>query len=511
MPKTVEKGAPGVTDENLIADEMHRKRGRRSMAEMRAAEQTGQAVRSSRVPAGVIAATLGSRIKLARKRLGLSQQELAGEKYVASYISAIERDKIQPSLKALELIAQRLNEPVEYFLYGGYGSGAFQETGAPAGEAPRLIPETSFNLAVRDKLLEAQMLVENSLYQGFKDSTALLAQASALVDSLPRHQLTEYDRAQVGLVAVRIDLLRGQLAQVPAEVSEAISLAQRTYQPDLEIELNFLLGQYYSSRSEYDQAINYHKVAFDIIASNRDQATPELHLQVLSALVADYLAAGQRPAAIQAFDELHRLEDYYSQPQLRAELYIKLANFYREKNDTYRSRRFSRLALITYEQLNLRRTLRHLSAEVGESLIGLDRLPEAEQVLLWATGSIPRSTDIGAADLAQVYYSLAALRLRQANLDEARRVSRQSIEEANKAGDKLVEGKALRLAAEIENRLERPQEARAFYEQAIAILEGSISPNALGDVYKSYGEALSRWGDFETAVIYLKKAYDSKK
>jgi tetratricopeptide (TPR) repeat protein len=74
----------------------------------------------------------------------------------------------------------------------------------------------------------------------------------------------------------------------------------------------------------------------------------------------------------------------------------------------------------------------------------------------------------------------------------------------------LAEGKALRLAAEIENGLNQPEAARQLYEQAITILEDSTASYALGDVYKAYGEALSRWGDFETAVIYLKKAYDSK-
>src|SRR4051812_12593725 len=109
MPRTVEKatrpslaGGQGNLPNPLNSEEAHRKRGRRSMAEMRAAAQTGR-VFSQRQQKSMSwltsATTLGARIKLARKRLGLSQQELAGEKYVASYISAIVRDKIQPSLK----------------------------------------------------------------------------------------------------------------------------------------------------------------------------------------------------------------------------------------------------------------------------------------------------------------------------------------------------------------------------------------------------------------------------
>lgn len=491
-----------------------RKRGRRSMAEMRAVAKTGRSPiqRPLKTSAGPTSATtLGARVKLARKRLGLSQQELAGEKYVASYISAIERDKIQPSLKALELIAQRLDEPVEYFLYGGYSSGALQEAGFQAGETNPQVPETSFRLAVRDKLLEAQILLETATYLADKEGQALFTQASDLLEGLPHHQLTEYDRAQAALLGIRLSLLQGITGEIPAQVGEAILLAQRTRQPELEVELNFLLGQFYFSQRELESAITHHKIAGDLITNYGDQLAPELQLQVLSALATDYLATGREEQAVETFGEALRLEEYYAKPQVRAQLYIRLADFYRDKGDLYRTRKFSQLALSLYEQLNLRRNLLHLSAEVGEALINSNKLAEAEKILLGITGSSQPNLDLIGADLALVYNSLVALRIQQNDLEEARRISRLGIDEAHKAGDRLVEGKALRLAADIENRLNQADQARSLYEQAIEILESSSSSYALGDIYKAYGEALSRWGDFETAVIYLKKAYDSKK
>ncbi len=521
MPRTVKKAArasptdgQGALANPENSDNNHRKRGRRSMAEMRAAEQTGRSLSQRPVKPSTspnLPTSLGSRIKLVRMRLALSQQELAGEKYVASYISAIERDKIQPSLKALELIAQRLNEPVEYFLYGGYGSGVLQDAGLNANERKRPPPETSFSLAVRDKLMEVQTLLETGIYWGDKEGQANFTQARTLLEGLPGHQLTEFDRAQVALLVVRLHLLQGSTLEIPALVEEAIFLARRTQQPDLEIELNFLLGQFYFSQHELEPAIIYHKTAHDLVENFRDQLAPELPLQVLSALVTAYLAAGDGAQAVEIFEETLRLEEYYAKPQVRARLYTKLANLYRDKGDLDRTRKFSKLALIIYEQLNLRRNLLRLSAEVGETLIISNKLADAEKILLRTTGVSSQNLDLMGSDLALAYNSLVALRIQQNDLEEASRISQLGIEEAHKAGDPLVEGKALRLAADIADRLHQPAEARLLYEHSITMLENSQTHYALGDIYKAYGEALTNWGDFETAVIYLKKAYDSKR
>ncbi len=56
----------------------------------------------------ISARVLGQRIRQLRTRRGLTQQDLAGEDYSKSYISAIEQGKTRPSLEALQRIASRL-------------------------------------------------------------------------------------------------------------------------------------------------------------------------------------------------------------------------------------------------------------------------------------------------------------------------------------------------------------------------------------------------------------------
>src|SRR5215467_6252245 len=52
---------------------------------------------------------VGANIFHVRRKLRMTQKQLATPEFSISYISAIERGRIRPSLKALEVLARRLN------------------------------------------------------------------------------------------------------------------------------------------------------------------------------------------------------------------------------------------------------------------------------------------------------------------------------------------------------------------------------------------------------------------
>jgi len=489
-----------------------RRRGRRSLAELRAARGGILGKPSKAIAEKIIANSLGSRVRLARKRLGLSQQELAGPQYVASYISAIERDKIHPSLKALELIAKRLGEPVEYFLYGGYGSGALADNDSEdLIEGRSTAPETSFTSAMRDNLLEAQLLLERASHLAGPKGIQTLAEAEQILDNIPRHQLSEYDRTQLGRLLGSIYLRRQDPEQARTELEEALSLASRTGQVSLEVEIRYMLGNVLFARRLADQALPYHQTCRETIEANPELFAPEIKLAVLTSLANDHLALNHNTQAVEIFQEALKTEEEIEKPETRANTFFELSLLYKKHSDLIRSRAFGQVSLSLYEQLNQRRQVLRLSASIGELLAGMGQVSEAEKVLTRAVHVGQAENTLGGTDLALTYTSLAALRLQQNQLDEAGTISRRAIEEARQAGDMLAEGKALQLAAEVETRLEHRDEARQLYEQAINILEQVNMPYVLGDVYKAYGEALEKWGDFANAVGYLKKAYESKR
>jgi transcriptional regulator with XRE-family HTH domain len=71
-----------------------------------------------------VAARVGSNIREVRTKLSLTQSQLASPEFSISYISAIERGKIRPSLKALAILAKRLDVPLAFLLEGSPGGAA---------------------------------------------------------------------------------------------------------------------------------------------------------------------------------------------------------------------------------------------------------------------------------------------------------------------------------------------------------------------------------------------------
>src|SRR5918992_3259576 len=63
-----------------------------------------------------LAQHIGQRIREARHRAGLTQQQLAGDRYTKAYVSALETGIARPSMVALNHISARLNLPASHFI-----------------------------------------------------------------------------------------------------------------------------------------------------------------------------------------------------------------------------------------------------------------------------------------------------------------------------------------------------------------------------------------------------------
>src|SRR6185312_9147540 len=64
------------------------------------------------MPPDASAMRLGQRLRKARLARNLTQSEVAQQQFSVSYISAVERGQIKPSLGALEKLSERLRVPL---------------------------------------------------------------------------------------------------------------------------------------------------------------------------------------------------------------------------------------------------------------------------------------------------------------------------------------------------------------------------------------------------------------
>src|ERR1700738_4193234 len=146
-----------------------------------------------------VAARVGTNIREVRTKLGLTQAQLAAPEFSISYISAIERGKIRPSLKALSILARRLDVPLTFRLEGS-------PAGAAEARAVGYSPTDSGpDQRIDVDLLQAEVLVQQGEY----------VQAEDLLQPIQAERITTDQ-------VYRLYLLRGQVHLGSGEYQEAV-------------------------------------------------------------------------------------------------------------------------------------------------------------------------------------------------------------------------------------------------------------------------------------------------
>src|SRR5215472_6509421 len=103
----------------------------------------GSSFNGRRRPKGI--AVRPEAVRQARLDAGLSLAELAGGQVTRAAIHLVETGKMRPSMRTLQLIAQRTGRPVSYFMADHEGS---QEQRVARDEVVRLVEEGAFVEAV---------------------------------------------------------------------------------------------------------------------------------------------------------------------------------------------------------------------------------------------------------------------------------------------------------------------------------------------------------------------------
>lgn len=151
--------------------------------------------------------TLGQRIYEARRELGLSQRQLAGEEMTRNMLSALEHDTANPSLATLQYLSKRLDKPVAWLLGEDVLSGAeigrltqarFSYAAGAWEQCLKLLQEPLEAFAREGQLLRCLCLLEQ-------------AEQAIREDRLPyARQLLEQCEEE-GLDSLYFDLLRPRL------------------------------------------------------------------------------------------------------------------------------------------------------------------------------------------------------------------------------------------------------------------------------------------------------------
>jgi transcriptional regulator with XRE-family HTH domain len=245
-----------------------------------------------------LARRIGARLREARRRAGLTQQQLAGERYTKAYVSALETGIARPSMVALTYLSGRLGLPASYFLDSEHAGWTRLEADLrlaagewnAAADGYAAILEAPLDAVARAEALRGLAEARARLDHG-KEAVAAASEAARL--------FTELGRATDAALA-RYWLAYG-LYQADAEADARSLLSALLHQvrdglrvdADFEMRLLVALAAVESKAGEPNRALAYREEARGLAADldDRRRAAFLFNLAISYREVGDYEAA----------------------------------------------------------------------------------------------------------------------------------------------------------------------------------------------------------------------------
>jgi tetratricopeptide (TPR) repeat protein len=240
---------------------------------------SGPAQTTSRAP------RLGERLRQLRVAAGLTQTEIASDRFSKEYISQIERGKTRPTADTIEWLALRLGVDAG-FLQSGVSADERAKAEAILTRADALLEEGRLDESIEEYAralpavlgtgaveLHVHALKGEAMARAqngdVKSALAMLGEARVLVE---REEFSDIDRAEV---LYRLGVCRYLLSSISTAVglfNEALALGERSGLPSDELRLNVFSwrSRCYRRQRDYEAAREDVELALELAEAMHD-------------------------------------------------------------------------------------------------------------------------------------------------------------------------------------------------------------------------------------------------
>jgi transcriptional regulator with XRE-family HTH domain len=408
---------------------------------------------------------VGGRIREARKRAGLTQQALAGERYTKAYVSALENGLIRPSVKALDYLATRLNTTPGWLM---------------ASEAPTWTR------------LEADLELAAGNWQKAADAYA------ELLDARPAGT----QRAEIlrGAAEAHARLDRG--AEAVRAAAESVELFEAAGK-----ESDAALAGYWLSAGLYyqDNVSDSRAMLASILGKIRAglKVEPDFKVRVLMALSSNESREGNHQQALAYLEEVRGLADALDDRR-RAAFLFDLAYSYCESGDFEAAIRTGYQSLALYAASNSTTEMAWVENEMALAHLGSGNTARAAKLAASAQSRFEKLGDD--RQLAHVLETQAQIALARKDWAAALNFSERSIEAANKTDNLDAQAAALLTAARARVAMKEFDEAGSAFAAAADAARRLKRSAMLRKILTSWADLLAAQGDHERAFALSREA-----
>jgi tetratricopeptide (TPR) repeat protein len=437
------------------------------------------ALRTNR-PAPETGLRLGERLRQLRVGAGLTQSELAGERFSKEYVSQIERGKTRPTRETIDWLASRL----------GVDPG-FLANGVATDERGRL--EGALSRA--EALLEANHDEEaaadyESLLQASRATGLLELQVRALVGA---------GRAQMRLGAIRpaLELL-----------VEARSISEDNGFSDIErANVLFILGVCRYHLNSIQTAIGLFNESL-VLAERSGMPSDKLRSNILAFRSRCWRRQRDFEAAREDIERALQLAEDANDIRTIGAAYYQASLVAEREGHWVLSRTYAEKARVAYEELSDRAFVGELTNNLGGLNFLLGKTDEAIELLKQAFGIALETGH--EADAARAISSLAQVHLRTGSIEQAEEQARHALRLLDGHTDYLDEiGNAQLVLGRSLLEQDRLDEAEVVFRSAESSFDALGSASHRAAVWVARGDLAAKRGDDRLAAHLFRTAAEA--
>ncbi|HLZ58574.1 MAG TPA: helix-turn-helix domain-containing protein [Ktedonosporobacter sp.] len=436
-----------------------------------------------------IGKSVGEKLRAARIAQHYTQSQLAAPDFSVSYISAIERGQIHPSLRALEILAGRL----------GLTSTQLLPTRTQQQEDHQASP---LSLAERDDdeieftLLEAQILIR----QG--EAGRVVGQLEKLISKRLKRQHQLQHRYLLGWAYFKV----AQFQECDAMLTEALQLAKDLNAHYLHVHILNLQALAYAAMRNYAQALLVHQRCLNQLESG-DIQDPFFTAQVYMSMGQHYTQLENFDEALEVFHKAIEITSTLATAQEVQSIYGDLCQYYAASKETNLATLYAHKCTELHSQEASKRLRSEVYYYLGQAMLKVDQekarafLDEAQQNERLKYDVLTQAS-IAACD-AEWY-------IMHQDLAEAEKAARRAREQSSPCGDTIIGANALLVLGRIEYAQKKYKEGDQHFTAGLDMLGRLGSHEELVDESVRYAELLEQAGKAHEAFTYFRRAFQSQ-
>lgn len=417
---------------------------------------------------GALAKRIGARLKEARLRAGLTQQQLAADRYTKAYVSALENGLVRPSMAALSFFSERLQVPASRLI---------------GDEVPvwsRL--EADLHLAA-GRWIEAY-----DAYTTLLESTAEPARRAEVLNG----------RAEAA----------SRLNRGPQAVTDAAEAARIFEAAGRDVDAAIALYWLANGQFEQDNLVEARGLLRAILDRIRTglRIAPDFEFRVLMALSSVEARDGEHERALAYLQEVKGVADGLDDRR-RAIYYLDLAHNYRETGDLEAAIRAGHESLALFRASGAEMEMAAIENNLALAYLAVGNLPRAAEYSVEARRRFERMSD--RRWLAHVEDTGALIALREGRAEAALEMTERAIAYAEATGNDAALTSAYVTKARAHTRLGQAVAAMESYERAAELVRRVGSKARLREVLGEWADLLARSGEHERAYALTREALSS--